>query len=344
MGDSDAVASETVDGLLATLREQSGQPDLEYAARPVALRGGYYAEMVRFELADPPPGLAGPLVARIVPNPVTAAWEAALQRNVAGQGFPTPAVRLVTDEHTPLGRSLLVMDLVEGRSALSGLDGIRILTQIPAITRQLPRRLAALAAQLHALDAGPVAAELDALDGGIPTTTAGFVEQQIWLGAVAGHQELVGAGEQLLATEPRSERRVISHGDLHPFNVLETSTGPVLIDWTVARVAHPGFTLGFTDLMLSNPPVELPGPGQRALRPLGRSLARRFLTSYRSLAAPEDQVSEDELAWHRRVHALRILVELAGWDAAGTRPTSHPWLILEPEAQQLLGLPVTRPG
>ena len=36
---------------------------------------------------------------------------------------------------------------------------------------------------------------------------------------------------------------------------------------------------------------------------------------------------------------VRILVELAGWDANGTRPTSgHPWLILEPVAQQMLGV------
>ena len=73
---------------------------------------------------------------------------------------------------------------------------------------------------------------------------------------------------------------------------------------------------------------------------LGRSLAKRFHATYRSLAQPADLVSVDELDWHRKVHALRILVELAGWDAAGVRPASHPWLILEPITQQLLGLPV----
>ncbi len=335
---------DTADGLLATLRAATGRDGLAYAEPPVALQGGYYAEMVRFVLADPPADLAGVLVARIVPNPVTAAWEAALQRDVARQGFPTPAVRLVTGADTPLGRSLLVMDHVDGRSTLSGLHGLGILTQIPAVVRHLPDQLATLAARLHTLDPDRVAAELEALDGGIPTTTAGFVEAQLWLAATAERPELVAAAERLLAAEPPSTRRVISHGDLHPFNVLVTADGPVLIDWTVARVAHPGFTLGFTDLMLSHPPVELPGPGAAALGPLGRLLARRFHRTYRALAAPQDQVSDEELAWHRNVHALRILVELAGWDAAGTRPTSHPWLILEPVARRLLDLPFSGPA
>lgn len=339
MSDGDAVAPETAAALLATLAAEVGaEPDLAYATAPVSLQGGYYAEMIRFRLAAPPAPLRGDLVARIVPNPVTAAWEAALQGDVARQGFPTPAVRLVTDDRTPLGRSLLVMDHVDGRSTLSGLRGIGIVTQIPAVVRRLPDQLAALAADLHALDADPVAADLEALDGGIPTTTRGFVEAQLWLAAMADRPDLVAAAERLIASEPPSARRVISHGDLHPFNVLVTPSGPVLIDWTVARVAHPGFTLGFTDLMLSNPPLEVPAALAGGLRALGRSLARRFHQTYRSLAQPEDQVSAEELDWHRQVHALRILVELAGWDAAGARPASHPWLILQPVTERLLGL------
>jgi len=338
VSDSDAVAPDTAVALLATLAGASGSEGLAYAAPPVSLQGGYYAEMIRFRLADPPEGLAGDLVARIVPNPVVAAWESALQRDVARQGFPTPSVRLVADDRTPLGRSLLVMDHVEGRSTLSGLHGIGIVTQIPAVVRHLPDQLAALAARLHALDAHAVTAELEALDGGIPTTTKGFVEGELWRAAVADRPDLVAVAEQLIATEPPSARRAISHGDLHPFNVLVTASGPVLIDWTVARVAHPAFTLGFTDLMLSNPPLEVPSALGGGLRALGRSLARRFHATYRSLAQPADHVSAEELDWHRKVHALRILVELAGWDAAGARPASHPWLILEPVTERLLGI------
>ena len=47
--------------------------------------------------------LQGDLVARIVPNPPIGAWEAAVQGDVAAQGFPTPAVRLTVPESNPLG-------------------------------------------------------------------------------------------------------------------------------------------------------------------------------------------------------------------------------------------------
>ncbi|WP_421120947.1 phosphotransferase family protein [Aquihabitans daechungensis] len=336
---STQVAPETAAALLATVRRASGCPDLAYADPPVSLQGGYYAEMIRFGLAGAPAELRGDLVARIVPNPATARWEAVLQGGVAGQGFPTPVVRLTADDTSPLGRSLLVMDHVEGAPMLSGLDGARIVGQIPAILRHLPDQLAGLAAALHAVDPDAVAAGLDALDDGIPTTTRGFLEAQLWSAAVAGRPDLAEVAEQLIATEPASRRRVISHGDLHPFNVLEASAGPVLIDWTVARVAHPGFTLGFTDLMLSHPPVEAPRAAAPVLRAVGRRLTRRFHRTYRSLAAPADLVTPEELGWFRKVHELRIVVELAGWEAAGTMPTSHPWLLMRPIADRDLGLP-----
>jgi aminoglycoside phosphotransferase (APT) family kinase protein len=131
---------------------------------------------------------------------------------------------------------------------------------------------------------------------------------------------------------------VITHGDLHPFNVLVTGTGPVLIDWTVARVGHPGFTLGFTDLMLSHPPMEVPGALRPGLRTLGRRLATRFHRTYRSLAAPADQVSDEELAWYRKVHGLRILVEVARFESEGGVPPGHPWSIVRPVVEAELGV------
>lgn len=340
MTNVDAVNSPTTTLLLDTLRDATGRADLEFAAPPTPLTGGFYAEMLRFRLADAPGDLDCDLVARIVPNPAAGVWEATIQRAVADQGFPTPAVRLTVDESGPLGRYLIVMDAVDGQPPMAGLGIGTIAGQIPALVRHLPDQLAHIAADLHRLDARPLADRLDALDTTFPTTTSGFIEVQ------AGHAEALGcpdvaAAGRLLATEPRSSVRVIAHGDLHPFNLLVGPNGTSLIDWTVARVAHPGFTLGFTELMLANPPIPLPAVGAALLRPVGRNIARRFLSTYRALTdGTSAAVDEANLAWHRKVHALRILVELAGWDAAGTRPTSgHPWLILEPIARRELELP-----
>ena len=329
----------TSEQLLATLQAETGCRDLRYDGEPAVLTGGFYAEMVRFRLADPPPSLDGDVVARIVPSAIAGAWEATIQRGVAAQGFPTPAVRLVAPETGPLGRFLIVMDLVDGHPPLGGLGAATVVRQVPTLLRHLPDQLASMAAALHQLDATPVAGALAELTGDIPTTTAGFVAVQAFQADAAGRRDLVDVAESLLTHEPAAGASVIAHGDLHPFNVLITEAGPVLIDWTVARVADPGFTLGFTDLMLNNPPIALPGPAAAALRAAGRTIARRFHATYRRLAPDHLHVDGARLDWHRQVHALRILVELATWDAAGARPTSgHPWLVLEPVAHRLLGL------
>jgi len=335
-GAGSGTGTTTGEDLLATLREATGCPGLAYAAPPAALTGGFYAELLRFRLADPPDGLAGDLVARILPDPEIGAWEATVQRHVAGQGFPTPAVRLTAGEAGPLGRYLIVMDHVDGRSPMAGLSLATVAAQVPRLVRRLPDQLAGIAARLHALDPEPVAAALEGLDTALPTTTAGFVEDRVRQAAAAGRDDIAGAGERLLATRPAGGRPAVTHGDLHPLNLLVGQGEPVLIDWSVARVAHPAFTLGFTDLVLSSPPIPLPRAGAAVLGTVGRRIARRFLRTYRRLTAgTAAEVGEADLAWHRRVHALRILVEMAGWD----RPVpGHPWLVMEPVARTLLGL------
>lgn len=339
MTNADIVNSPTAAPLLDTLREVTGRDGLEFTEPPKPLSGGFYAEMLRFRLADPPVGLDRDLVARIVPDPAAGAWEATIQRAVTHQGFPTPLVRLTAPETCALGRYLIVMDAVDGQPPMAGLGIGTIAGQIPNLVRRLPDQLARIAADLHRLDAGPLAEELEALETTIPATTAGFIEEQAGHADVLGRPDIAAAGRRLLATEPATTAQVVTHGDLHPFNLLVTEDEPVLIDWTVARIAHPGFTVGFTHLMLANPPIPLPKVGAAMLRPLGRNIARRFLSTYRTLTNGTPAAVDDQnLDWHIKVHALRILVEIAGWDASDARPTAgHPWLVLEPVAQRVLG-------
>lgn len=330
----------TAAALVETLCRATGRAHLDYVAQPTPLTGGFDAEMLRFRLADPPAELDGELVARLVRSPEVGAWEATMQREVAEQGFPTPAVRLTADESGPLGRYLIVMEHVDGRAPLEGLRLGTVLTQIPSIARGLPDQLAHVAAQLHSLDAAPLAERLAALGTSIPTTTDGFVERLSANADALGRAELVEVGERLVASEPRSSARVIAHGDLHPFNLLVGDGGVTLIDWTVGRVAHPAFTVAFTELVLANPPIPVPSVGAGALRLLGRNLARRFLSTYRCLTdGTVAAVDEANLEWHRKVHALRILVEMAGWTVDERRVArDHPWLVLEPVARRVLDL------
>jgi aminoglycoside phosphotransferase (APT) family kinase protein len=318
--------------LLDTLRSALGVPGIDFDGAPVALTGGYHAELLRFRLVDPPPELSGELVARILPDPAHGMWEAAVQRYVAERGFPTPAVRLTVPPPSPLDRYLMVMDFVAGRPPLSD-PGLRsVLGQLPRMMTDLPDLLASMAARLHALDPEPLAAELRALGSGRPLDATEFVQHLVDGAAALDRQDLAGVGRRLLQREPQDRPRVITHGDLHPLNLLVADDGdPVLLDWTVSAVAPAGFTLGFTELVLANPPLPAPGPVRAVLAVLGRRVARRFLSTYCRLSGQE--VDERSLQWFRQVHALRILVESASWEV---QPAHHPWVTLQPVASRML--------
>lgn len=329
---------DTAAALLRTLRDATGDSALDYAAPPTTLAGGYHAEMVRFRLADAPPELDRDLVARILPEPRSGQWEAAIQRYVADQGFPTPTVRLVVPETGPLGRFVIVMDAVDGSPPMSALRPTTIAKEIPALLRHLPDQLAEIAVRLHSLDAQPLLDELTRLDTGVPLTTVEYVRLQGSTAAAHGRADLAAVAERLAAQQPPSDALVVTHGDLHPFNLLVGPAGTTVIDWTVARVAHPAFTVAFTALLLGHPPVRLGGPAGAGLRAAGRRIATRFLRSYRAgTDGTTAAVDDAQLAWHTAVHALRILVELETWRVtADGPPRDHPWVVMEPVATKVL--------
>lgn len=341
--------ADTAERLLVELREHTRQPALAYRGQPEALSGGYYAELLAFELVDPPPELAGPLVARIVPNPDRGRWDAAVQSYVASAGPPTaspltPVVRTTIDQHGALGRHVTVMDLAAGSPPFSGPGGM--LTKAPSLLRRLPGMLADVSLRLHALDPAPLQAQLAALHLPHPATTAELVTALGRRAEEQGAAELQEAAHRLLGSMPTSPLRVIGHGDLHPLNLLVGEGPPVLIDWSNALIAHPTYDLAFTELVVSNPPVSLPGPLGAALRSLTTRIAQRFLHEYRQQSPyPPAELAGEVLAWHRQVACLRILVELDGWRQADPEKAArHPWTTIEPALRPELGLKRRRPA
>src|SRR5437867_2286952 len=71
--------------LLDLIRQHTGGPPLAYADPPTPLRGGFWAEIHAFRLAEPPPGFAGDLVVRIMPDGTRATRDGdARRRGAAG--------------------------------------------------------------------------------------------------------------------------------------------------------------------------------------------------------------------------------------------------------------------
>jgi aminoglycoside phosphotransferase (APT) family kinase protein len=330
--------------LLQAIRALTNEPTLEYADPPERLTGGFWADLVAFRLAAAPDGLAGDLVARVMPDPQLARKETVIQAVVADQGFPTPAVRLSGDADDGIGRAFMVMDRVNGAPLLAGLDGVGAITRLPSLFARIPRVLAAAMADLHRLDPGPVRARLGTGDGA-PTSVPALLD-----GIRAGAQlhdrgDLVQAADWLAAHPPSPSPEVICHGDLHPFNLLEDASGHVtVLDWSAGLLGPPDYDLAFTSLVLAEPPIAVPRAARPLLRVGGRALSRRFLRQYADCSGVAvDNVS---LRWHQSLVCMRALLEVATWVSAGEldAKAGHPWLVCGPafasRVRKLTAVPV----
>jgi aminoglycoside phosphotransferase (APT) family kinase protein len=239
------------------LRTATGLPDLEYARPPEPLHGGFWAELLSFSLADPPHSWPAELVARLMPDPRSARKETIVQRATASAGYPTPAVRASGGPDDGLGRAFLVMDRAAGRPALSGLDGGLTLGGVLGVLR-VPRLLATAMTRLHALDPDLVRGELEQVSE-VPVTVAGLLTGLMRLAAEFGRPDLADVAGWLAEHPPRPAPDVICHGDLHPFNLLADGGHVTVLDWSNALLAPRAYDVGYTTLLLSEPPMRVPG-------------------------------------------------------------------------------------
>ena len=315
--------------LIDLLRSAAGLPGLEYERSPEPMRGGFWADIYSFSLANPPGGWPAELVARLMPNPATARKETIVQAAVAAAGFPTPFVRASGGPDGGLGRAFMVMDKAAGRSLLSGLDGVVTPAVVLRLTRQLPGLLAGSMARLHALDPGSVRDDLDQV-GDVPVTVDGLLKTLAGLAAEYRRPDLAAAARWLADHPPAPAPDVICHGDLHPFNLLADDGGVTLLDWSAAVLGPRAYDVAFTSLLLSEPPLRGPSWQKPVVRVVGAVLARQFIRAYQRTTRAT--ITPRELAWHQGVVCLRALVEVASWahEGAASQRAGHPWLATRP--------------
>jgi len=327
--------------LLYVLRAVTGDPELAYADPPRQLSGGFWAELLAFSLADPPPGWPGELVARIMPHAGMAHKETIVQRAVAAAGFPTPVVRAAGRDNG-LGPAYMVMDRAAGAPVLSGLAGAGAIASALTAMREIPRLLAATMARLHALDPAPVRDQLGS-SCEVPVTLPGLLVALREMASDYGRPDLSAAAQWLIDNPVPPAPEVICHGDLHPFNLLVDGADLCLLDWTAAFLAPRTYDVAFTSLVLAEPPLAVPGALRPVLRQLGARLARRFVARYEHAAGV--RVDRGELRWHQSVGCLRALVESAGWaqQELAEAHAGHPWLVSGPAfARRLTAVTGTR--
>lgn len=130
---------------------------------------------------------------------------------------------------------------------------------------------------------------------------------------------------------PWPDGEVRLHLDLHPFNVLMSEHGPVVIDWSNSRIGAPGLDVAMTALILAqvatNPAMLTDDTALRAAVPQGaatsqvtdrlsgvlRSLAARIATPYLdSLPEAEAFRRGDRFQSDVELDRLQDAVDLAG--------------------------------
>lgn len=272
---------------------------------PVPLTGGFSARLFAFRLEDSPGALQGELVLRMPARGGNVRREGIIQREVAKNGYPAPAVLVLDDEPTnPLGRPYLVMPKEPGTPLFVDAGPIEVLKAF----RRAPVVLAGLMADLHDLDPEPVVRALEA--GGVAPDQLGERSMLDELrDAVDATEEpaLTSIAAWLAANQPTLTTPAVCHGDLHALNVLDDASGRcTVIDWELATIGHPTLDVARTSLLLSAVPIEMPAPVRVVVQRLGRRSAARFQAAY----ATRRPLDAQALSWHEALHAGQILGRL----------------------------------
>jgi aminoglycoside phosphotransferase (APT) family kinase protein len=271
------------------------------------MSGGFWAAIYGFELDDPPVDLAGPLVLRVMPNQNAGIRESIVQRTVAEQGYATPRV-VLDGVDDALGGAFMVMRRVDGDDLLHDLGLTRMVLQFPKVARHLAAQLSRAAVELHELDPQPLIDRLR--DVGVDVAALGVHArlEEIDAAAAAGSTGFAELAAWLRSRRPVMTPVVVCHGDIHPFNMLETGDGSFeLLDWTNANLCRREFDVGCTAALLNCAPLEVPRIARAPLRALTTSLSQRFIKAYREQAP----INLDIVEWFETLQYGRCLAEVA---------------------------------
>jgi aminoglycoside phosphotransferase (APT) family kinase protein len=295
------------DDLLRVLSAHAGRSQA-YSRPPTPMMGGFWAAIYSFELADPPEGMGGPLVLRVMPNPKSAVVETIVHRGVADQGYPTPRVVLHGFD-AELGGAFMVMERVDGAPLLAGLKIGGTMLSLPKTLRRVARQLSVATTQLHELDPQPILESLTA--AGVDPDSLGPASRLAEIRAAAGSTS-ADFGALLAWLEgrrPPFAPLVVCHGDIHPFNMLVSEDESFnLLDWTNGCLCRREYDVGCTAALLQCAPIAVPSWAQGPLRAVTGSLSHRFVDIYRNVGAP---INLDVVEWFETLQYARCLAAVA---------------------------------
>ena len=297
--------------LLSVLRRASGDEGLTLTGspRPVNAKGSVLFVDIRSSRGD----LTGPAVVRISGEPEVAERETRFQSYLHEIGYPTPEVVLSGETTDDLDGAWLLTELVDGLAVRvrSGRNLSRVLTSLGMLW-QRPLLLADMMARLHSVDTEPLMTDQD---GGADGSDFDWYTFQIDLVGRLRSPTSDRLLEWLETNRPDEPTTVVSHGDLHPGNIVIGPDGPMVIDWGIATLAPPARDVACTMFALENTGSLAPKPVRPLAGVAGQTLSGRFLRRYRERCAVS--VTDEQLNWHQVLYAANRIYWAARFDQRG---------------------------
>ena len=343
------MGAEKVEAAFVTVMSARIGAPVRLRTTPEPLSGGFWAQIWKVELDNAPAPFDQPLVLRVMPDRLAGQREALVQRLVADAGFPTPHI-LTSGSAPDLGEAYIVMERINGRTPLGGLQLGPELLGLPKLLRRLPAMLADVTARLHGIDSGPLQAAMQdtTVDGSSPPNPfRGRIDTAGTTNPNAGFTEV---GRWLDEHAPVPGPDVMCHGDLHPLNLLIDDHGATwLLDWTTATIAPKEMDIGLTAGLLRCAPIATPRLLNPPLRPVISRITNRLAESFINEMSARAPVDRNAVDWWEALQHTRCLAEL-------THGRIHPGSIVGPghpfeiarrsmqhRLRQLTGITVTPP-
>ena len=211
-----------------------------------------------------------------------------VDRALHAAGLPVPAAGEVVEVDGQLG---LVYERVEGGPMADAL--LSTPETIADRVVGLARTFAEVHAEIHAC-------------GAIPEVPSQRLLPTVIRRMAALSPDLQKATLRAFDEMPEGDR--LCHGDFHPYNVLMSPRGPIVIDWNNAHIGNPLEDVARSTLMLSGVAMSEP-----SLRPSIDRFTKVYLKRYFQLR-PDDQ--QQLVAWQPIVAAVRLsdnIPELQEW-------------------------------
>lgn len=300
MNDTEVAAT-----LLSYLARKFDCAGLAYSVPPARISGGYDAAIFGFACQDAPPALQGPLILRLNRPGVSAervTLEAVVHNWLAGQGYPTPDVRVAETDPAVLGGRFTVMTRIAGKplgdeigrvvgngSLLTRMVG---LARIPALVRGVTEAWVDAQIRLHAFDPAPLLAAVGA--SGLDPASITLDGQLARMAAAARQYSFDGlqpAVDWLATHKPSASlRATVCHGDFHPLNILgEHGQVTGVIDWANVVVAPAEMDVGSAIANASTVPFPVPAVLKMPLQMMIAHILRRYRATYEARHPLDEQ-------------------------------------------------------